>query len=107
MTDDCIFCKIIKGEIPTPLEEETKNLVVFKDIRPQAPTHLLIVPKRHVSDMRADNGVLWVSIGALVVKLAKKLNLKSFRLVHNAGEAAAVRHMHVHLLGEVSVDRKI
>jgi len=104
---DCIFCKIIKGEIPTKKEKETSNLIVIRDINPQAKIHLLIISKAHISDIRKDNGVIWASIGKLSIKIAEEKSLKSFRLVHNVGGAALVKHMHVHLLGEVAVERKL
>ncbi|OGM15304.1 hypothetical protein A2V56_01680 [Candidatus Woesebacteria bacterium RBG_19FT_COMBO_42_9] len=104
---ECIFCKIINKEIPKKLEAETANLLAFKDINPKAPVHLLIVPKEHVQDIRYDSGVIWASMGKLAVKLAKDKKLKSFRLVHNTGEAAAVPHMHMHLLGEVAATREV
>ena len=104
---DCIFCKIVKGEVPTKFEKETKNLVVFKDINPKTDVHLLIVPKKHIKDVREEKGVVWASIGRLAVKLAEEMNLKGFRLVHNVGNAAAIPHMHVHFLGDVSVEREV
>jgi histidine triad (HIT) family protein len=104
---DCIFCKIVKGEIPTKFEKETKDLVVFKDIHPKASTHLLIVPKKHIADIREETGVIWASIGKLAVKLSEELKLKGFRLVHNAGNAAEIPHMHVHFLGGVTAEREI
>lgn len=104
---DCIFCKIVKGEVPTQFEEQTENLVVFRDIHPKAPVHLLIVSKNHIEDIRKDNGVIWASVGKLAVKLADKLGMKGFRLVNNAGDAAEVKHMHVHFLGEVGLDRDL
>jgi histidine triad (HIT) family protein len=107
MDADCVFCKIVKKEIPSQFVEETDNLVVIEDINPQAPIHLLIVSKKHIADITKDSGVGWVSIGKLAVKLAKEKEVSSFRLVHNAGGAAEIKHMHVHFLGNVSVDRKL
>ena len=104
---DCIFCKIIEKKIPSQIEVETKNLLVFRDTNPQAEIHLLFVPKKHIADIREDSGVYWTSIGKLATKIAKNKGLRSFRLVHNAGEAAMVKHMHVHFLGEVSKDREV
>ena len=105
--ESCIFCQIIEKKIPSQIEIETENLLVFKDINPKASIHLLIVPKKHISDIREDVGVYWASIGKLATKIAKNKGLRSFRLVHNAGEAAMVKHMHVHFLGEVSKDREV
>lgn len=104
---DCVFCKIVKGEIPSEKISETDNLIVIKDINPKASIHYLIIPKKHIADVRSDNGAIWDDTGKLAVKLAIEKKLKGFRLVHNAGEAAVVAHMHTHFLGEVKADRKI
>jgi len=105
--NDCVFCKIVRGDIKTNFEEETDNLVVFKDKYPKAPIHFLIVTKKHIQDIKSDKDELWRSMGKLSVIIADKLNIKGFRLVHNAGDAASVKHMHVHFLGQVSEDREI
>jgi len=105
--EGCIFCKIVSRQIPKDIEEETENLIVFKDINPAAPVHLLIVPKKHIKDITEDEGVNWGAIGKLATRLAEKKGLKNFRLVHNAGEAAAIPHMHVHFLGEVLKSRNL
>ena len=105
--DECIFCKIVEKKIPSQIEKETENLIVFKDIHPAAPIHLLIVPKKHLKDVSEDSGDYWAAIGKLATGLAKEKGLDGFRLVHNAGSAAEVPHMHVHFLGQVKRDRKI
>jgi histidine triad (HIT) family protein len=107
MATDCLFCKIVSGEIPSEKEYETDNLLVIKDIHPKAPTHLLIIPKVHVSDIIGLSDDLWVEIKKVALELADKKGLKGFRLVSNAGTAAAVAHMHMHLLGEIGSDREI
>lgn len=104
---DCIFCKIIKGEAPAAIVKESSNLLVFKNIDPKAPTHLLIVPKKHVKDIKSDNGVIWAAIGKMAVDIAHDMNISDFRLVHNAGGAAIIPHYHVHFLGEVKVEREL
>ncbi len=105
--DDCIFCKIVKGEMGTKFEKETENLVVFKDINPQAAVHLLIVPKKHIKDLGSADDNVWKEVKDVAVGIARAKSLSGFRLVHNAGDAAAVSHMHVHLLGDVSPDRAV
>ncbi|MEJ2348044.1 MAG: HIT domain-containing protein [Patescibacteria group bacterium] len=97
----------MKGEVSTKFEKETKDLIVFKDIHPKAPIHLLIVPKKHVADIWEETGAIWASIGKLAIELAKEMKLEGFRLVHNAGRAAIIPHMHVHFLGNVSAEREI
>ena len=104
---DCVFCKIVGGQIPTEFEEENNTLVVFKDIHPKASIHYLIVSKEHKRDIMEDNGEIWVNIGKMAKKLAKKMEISNFRLVHNAGGAADIAHIHVHFLGNVEVDREV
>ena len=105
--NDCIFCKIVKGEIPSKVEKETKNLLVIHDINPKAPIHLLIISKKHIQDMRDDNGVIWAASGKLAKELVQEKKLTGFRLVHNVGEAAMIHHMHIQLLGGISADREV
>ncbi len=105
--EECIFCKIVDGKVPTEKVDETENVIVIKDINPKAPIHFLIIPKEHIEDIRSDNGVIWVSIGKLATKMAKDKGIRGFRLVHNAGDASLVKHMHVHFLGDVSGGREL
>ncbi|MBI3396952.1 HIT domain-containing protein [Candidatus Woesebacteria bacterium] len=107
MNDDCIFCKIVKKETPSQVEVETDDLLVFKDINPKAPIHFLIIPKKHIKDITEVDDQVFVEIKNMVLSLAKKYNVGGFRIVTNAGAAAAVGHMHVHFLGEVKVEREI
>ncbi|MCX7928357.1 MAG: HIT domain-containing protein [Patescibacteria group bacterium] len=104
---DCVFCKIITGELDTKFEKETENLVVFRDIHPQAPLHLLIVPKKHYQDITEVENQVWQEIKDVAILIARSKGLTGFRIVNNAGDSAAIKHMHVHLLGEISVDRAV
>lgn len=102
--DDCIFCKIIKKEIPSNIVYETDILVVFPDINPSADVHLLIVPKVHiksVSEINKEHGQLLAEIYQVVNKLVKEFNLTDnlYRVVVNGGKAQHVPHLHFHLLG--------
>jgi|SRR3989337_1303183 len=105
--ESCVFCKIVKGETPTKFEKETQNMVVFKDIQPQAPLHLLIVPRLHIKDATEVTDEIWTEIKDVVLAIARQRSLSGFRIVHNSGDAAAVPHMHVHLLGEVAAERSV
>lgn len=105
--EDCIFCKIVKKEIPTEIVKETEDLMVFKDINPKAPIHLLIIPKTHLSDISGADDDLWLKIKATILELARINNLKGYRIGSNVGQAAIVKHMHVHFLGPVSAEREI
>ncbi|MBO4852931.1 MAG: histidine triad nucleotide-binding protein [Schwartzia sp.] len=103
---DCIFCKIAAGEIPSTMVYEDDTVAAFKDLEPQAPVHVLIIPKKHVvnvADFSKDDRELAAHILCDVVpKLVKELGLtKGFRVVTNAGEEGGqtVMHLHFHLLG--------
>ncbi|MFZ5932868.1 MAG: HIT domain-containing protein [Patescibacteria group bacterium] len=103
--DECIFCQVVNRKIPSQIEKETENLLVFKDINPRAPIHLLIVPKKHYRDISQADGKIWSEVRDVALEIAREKGLKGFRLVHNAGEAAIVSHMHVHFLAEISKER--
>jgi len=103
---DCIFCKIINKEIPAKVAYEDDRVIAFHDINPQAPIHLLIVPKKHLASiMEIDDGdsLLLSDIFRVAQKLARENNLeeKGFRVVVNTGEEGGqtVNHLHFHLLG--------
>lgn len=102
--DNCLFCKIVNGEIPGDFLYEDDDLVVFKDISPQAPVHLLIVPRAHIvsaNDIDSKNSHLVAKVFELASKLAIEMNLeKGYRIVNNCGEEGGqtVSHIHFHLL---------
>lgn len=105
--ENCVFCKIAGGKTDTKFEKETENLAVFKDINPQAAIHFLIVPKKHVKDIAEVEDSVWKEIKDVAVGISRAKSLSGFRLVHNAGDAAAVTHMHIHFLGDVTPDRAV
>jgi histidine triad (HIT) family protein len=103
---DCLFCKIRDKEIKSDIIYEDKEVLAFKDINPQAPIHILVIPKKHIaslSDLDKENSYL---VGMMVMaakKIAEESNIKNsgYRLVFNCGPDAgqAVFHIHLHLLG--------
>ena len=103
--DDCIFCKISKHELPAKLVYEDAELFAFEDVAPQAPTHILICPRKHVAaltDSNEDDGVLFGRALLLASRLAADRKLTSgYRVVVNNGRGAGqtVFHLHFHLLG--------
>ncbi len=105
--DDCIFCKIVKGDVPTEIEKQTDRVIVFKDIHPSAPTHLLIVPKQHIRDIREAEPYLWDDIRKVATEIAQENKLTGFRLATNAGDAAMIPHMHIHFLAGITSDRSV
>ncbi len=102
---DCLFCKIIAREIPSQLIHEDSQCVVFKDIQPQAPTHVLIVPKKHVSGLSAcsdEDKPLLGHLQRVAAFVAEEAGIASgYRLLTNNGRSAgqSVDHLHYHLLG--------
>lgn len=101
---DCLFCRIIAGEIPSAKVYEDELVYAFKDINPIAPVHILIIPKQHISkleDVNAENSAVISHIFEVAAILSKQLGLKNgFRIVSNCGEDAGqtVFHIHFHLL---------
>lgn len=106
MSEDCIFCKIINGDFGTEFVYETANTVVFKDINPKAPVHLLVCPRVHVSSLNELEDAELMSELLLTVKaVTKKIGLASYRVQINTGRAAGqeVFHLHLHILGDKNV----
>ncbi len=103
---DCLFCKIIKGEIPSKKVYEDEMVYAFYDISPAAPVHVLLIPKAHIAsanDLSEENAAVVAHIFTVAARLAKELGIaeKGYRLVNNCGEdgGQTVGHLHFHLLG--------
>ena len=103
MADDCIFCKIAKGEIPSNKVYEDEKMIAFKDLAPAAPVHVLLVPKAHAKDVTEASPELVAYMLGKVKEIADSLGVaeKGFRLVINTGDdgGQTVKHLHIHLLG--------
>ncbi len=104
--NDCLFCKIIEGEIPSNKVYEDENILCFHDIAPQAPVHVLIVPKKHIESMdelSEEDGALIANLLIKIKDIAAQLELENgYRVVNNCGEDGmqTVGHLHFHLLGK-------
>ena len=103
---DCIFCKIISGDIPSSKIFEDEQVIAFRDINPQAPTHFLVVPKQHISgvnELLATDEALVGHIYGVITKLVKELGIdeSGYRVVVNSGKDGqqSVPHLHFHVLG--------
>lgn len=102
---DCLFCKIIAGEIPSAKVYEDETVYAFRDIAPQAPTHILVIPKAHISGCNGvtpENSAVVAHIFEVIPEIAKAENLASgYRVVSNCGADAGqtVPHLHFHILG--------
>jgi len=102
--EDCVFCKIANKEIPADIIYEDSSVVAFKDIRPSAPVHYLVVPKEHIKSIAhlGTNHHDMVAVIIFVAKtLAEKAGLKGYKLVFNVGREGGqvIDHLHLHLLG--------
>ena len=102
---DCIFCKIIAGEIPSAKVYENEYVYAFKDINPMAPVHVLVVPKEHIccaDAVNTDNSVYVAKIFEAIPEIAKEMGLTNgYRIINNCGEdgCQSVKHLHFHILG--------
>ena len=102
---DCLFCKIIKGEIPSTKVYEDEWVYAFRDINPQTPTHVLVVPREHIccaDAVTADNSLFVAKIFEAIPKIAAAEGLTNgYRVITNCGEdgCQSVKHLHFHLLG--------
>lgn len=110
--EECIFCRIVKGEIPSSKVYEDENYLVFKDIKPAAPVHLLVIPKRHVPRLSAcGEGDRDLLAGLMLTAgtVAKQEKVDSFRFIINDGSDAGqtVFHLHAHILGGANLGEKL
>ena len=101
---DCLFCRIAAGEIPAEIVFEDETVLAFHDINPRAPTHLLVIPRRHLAstaDLTDADGDLLASLFGAIRHLAEEAGLKGYRIVSNVGAESgqSVFHLHFHLLG--------
>lgn len=96
---ECVFCRIVAGEIPSSLVAESEHAIAFNDIKPAQPIHVLIVPKKHftdVADLTASDEVVLLDVMRLGTKVASELSEGSFRFQFNTGEAAGQTVFHAH-----------
>jgi histidine triad (HIT) family protein len=101
---NCIFCKIIEGQIPADIVLRNENVVAFNDINPQAPTHVLLIPTLHTENAAGvahNSATITADLFLAADQIAKERGLKGYRTVFNTGEEAGqtVFHAHLHLLG--------
>lgn len=112
--EECIFCKIIKGEIPSNKVYEDEEILAFRDINPVAPVHVLVIPKKHISnitEIKKEDEALIGKIYSVINKIAKEegVDEKGFRIVVNCKEDGGqeVSHLHFHIIGGKKLGTKI
>ena len=106
MTDDCLFCRIVAGDVPAERLHDDDLVIAIRDIAPRAPTHILLIPKRHIAsaaELKESDGPLLGRLFAVAADLARAGGLEDdgYRLVSNVGRwgGHSVDHLHVHLMG--------
>jgi histidine triad (HIT) family protein len=104
MSDSCLFCRIVRGEIPARLVAENSQAIAFRDIDPKAPVHVLVVPRRHIASLSeaTDSGELGeLMLLAASVARSEQVDVSGYRCVINTGAEGGqtVHHLHVHVLG--------
>lgn len=111
---DCIFCKIINKEIPSNIVYEDEEILAFKDIAPQAPIHIVVIPKKHIekiTHIQKEDEALIGKIYSVINQIAKEQGIaeEGFRVIINCGENGGqeVKHIHFHLLGGTKLSGKI
>jgi histidine triad (HIT) family protein len=104
MADDCLFCRIVRKEIPVTLVAEDEHSIAFRDINPQAPVHVLVIPRAHVASLdKADDAAMIGRLSLMAAEIARSegVSASGYRTVMNTNSAAGqtVFHVHLHLLG--------
>ena len=112
--EDCLFCKIAKGEIPSTKVYEDEEILAFKDINPMAPIHILIIPKKHIDSIKsikADDEALIGRIHSVINKIAKEQGVdeSGYRIINNCGKDGGqeVMHLHFHLIAGKNLGTKV
>ena len=113
MSDNCLFCKIINGDIPSAKVYEDEYVYAFRDINPQTPVHILVVPRAHIAsaeEVNAENSLYVAKCFEAIAKIAAAEGLgNGYRVITNCGEdgGQSVMHLHFHLIGGVKLTEKI
>ena len=112
--EECVFCKIIDGKIPSEKVYEDENILAFKDINPVAPIHILVIPKKHIEkliDVKEEDSYLIAEIFKAINKIVKQLNIEEdgFRVIANCGRDGGqeVMHIHFHIIAGKKLGTKI
>ncbi len=112
--ENCIFCKIVRGEIPSSKVYEDEMVYAFRDINPQAPVHVLIIPKKHMANILETSALVDGTMNALTCAIAKVAKIEGvdksgFRVISNCGKdgAQSVNHLHFHLLGGTALTEQM
>lgn len=102
--EDCLFCKIVSGDVPADIVLDNESVIAFRDVNPQAPTHILVIPKKHVNGIHAadsSDDLQGILLAAAQIARDEGIETAGYRLVINSGRHAGqtVAHLHLHILG--------
>ena len=104
---DCIFCQIVEGKIPGNFVYQDSEMIVIRDIHPQAPVHLLVITKKHISELIEATDAIVSKMMAIAKKMILEQKISDYRLVNNGQGAAVIDHLHLHILGKVDSLRSL
>lgn len=104
---DCIFCQIVEGKIPGDFVYQDEEIMVIRDIHPQAPIHLLVIPKKHILEFMQADDLVVANMMAVARKMIESQKITNYRLVNNGKGAAVIDHLHLHILGKVDKLRSL
>lgn len=104
---DCIFCQVVAGKLPSTCLYQDDQVMVIKDIYPQAPVHWIVIPKKHVSELIAADESLISYMMKISKKVIKDEKIQGYRLVNNGKGAAVIDHLHIHVMGKIDKSRSL
>ncbi|MBI3955906.1 HIT domain-containing protein [Candidatus Gottesmanbacteria bacterium] len=105
--NECIFCNIISGVLPSKPVYQDDEVIVIPDLHPQAPLHLLVISKKHIGEFIEADDQLLTKINAVIKKIIRDQHISSYRLVTNGKGAAVIDHFHIHILGQIDKYRTL
>jgi len=105
--NDCIFCQVISGNLPSKPVYQDDDIIVISDLHPQAPVHLLVIPKTHIGEFINADDQLLSKMNTVIKKIIRDQHIASYRLVTNGKGAAVIDHLHIHILGRIDKYRTL
>jgi histidine triad (HIT) family protein len=105
--DNCIFCQIKEGKIPGNFVYQDDDVMVIRDIHPQAPVHLLVIPKAHIGEFIEASETVVATLMSIAKKMIEQEKITNYRLVNNGRGVAVVDHLHIHILGKIDKLRSL
>ncbi|MBI5620446.1 HIT domain-containing protein [Candidatus Gottesmanbacteria bacterium] len=105
--NDCIFCQVVSGRLPSKPIYQDDEVIVIPDLHSQAPVHLLVIPKTHISQFTEASDEILTKMNTIIKQIIQDQQISSYRLVVNGTGAAVIDHLHVHILGKIDKFRSL